>query len=183
LGERLPQLETIMVPARRIAVLIGKNGETRKEIEKKTKTKIKIDSKEQTVDVKSKEETGLGFYSALNIIKAIARGFSPEHAFLLLDENYYFEIIDLQEQFGKSKNRILQRSGRVIGTKGRMRKEIEETTECFVSVFGKTISVIGEMDKIETAKKAVKMLLEGASHDTVMRFLRKSETRIADFDL
>ncbi len=183
MGEPLSQFETVRVPARRIAVLIGKNGETKKEIEKKTKTKITIDTNEQTIDVESAEETGLGFYSALNIIKAIARGFSPEHAFLLLDENYYLEIIELQELFGKSKKRILQRSGRVIGTKGRMRKEIEETTDCFISVFGKTISIIGGLEKTGVAKKAIKMLLEGASHDTVLRFLRKSENRTVDFEI
>lgn len=179
----MSQSESIKVPARRIAVLIGKKGKTKKEIEKKTKTKIEIDSRENIVDVESKEESGLGFYSALNVIKAIARGFSPEHAFLLLDDNYYLEIIDLQEEFGKSKNRIQHRSGRVIGTKGRMRKEIEETTECFISVQGKTVSVIGEIDKIQVAKKAAQMLLDGASHDTVLKYLRKSEDRTPDFEI
>lgn len=176
------QFETVRVPARRIAVLIGKNGETKREIEKKTGTKISIDSKEGIVEVESKERAGLGFYSALNIIKAIARGFSPEHAFLLLNENYYLDIIDLEEQFGKSKKKILQRAGRVIGTKGKMRKEIEEATGCFVSVFGRTISAIGEVEALETAKKAITMLLMGATHETVLRFLRKSEIKTEEFE-
>jgi ribosomal RNA assembly protein len=177
------QFDSIKVPASRIAVLIGKNGETKKEIEEKTKTKILIDSEENNVEIESTEKSGLGFYSALNIIKAIARGFSPEHAFLLLDDKYYLEIIDLSEKFGKSKNKIFQRAGRVIGTKGKMRSEIEETTECFVSVQGKTIAIIGEMEKIELAKKAVTMMIEGATHDSVLRFLRKSEIRTEEFEL
>ncbi len=177
------QFETLKVPARRIAVLIGKKGETKKEIEKKTKTKISIDSSEQIVEVEGKEEAGLGFYSALNIIKAIARGFSPERAFLLFDDNYYLEIIDMREEFGKSKKRIMQRSGRVIGTKGRMRKEIEESTECFVSVQGKTIAIIGEIEKMAIARKAVRLLIGGATHETVLRYLRKSEMHTEEFEI
>ena len=41
--------EYLKVPKERIAVLIGKNGETRKEIEKTTKTKLKLTQKPETL--------------------------------------------------------------------------------------------------------------------------------------
>ncbi len=168
--------EFLKAPKDRIAVIIGKNGETRKEIEKLTETKIEIDSKTGEIDIQG--EDALNFYISLNIIKAIARGFSPEHAFLLKNDNYFFEIIDLKEELGKNEKLIQQKKGRVIGKKGKTRQEIEEKTNSFISVYGKTISIIGEAEAIEKAKTAVKMLLKGASHSSAESFLYQKEKEI-----
>jgi ribosomal RNA assembly protein len=170
--------EYLKIPKERIAVLIGKNGETRKELEKLTKTKIEIDSKTGEVDIQG--EKAIDFYISLNIIKAIGRGFSPEHAFLLKEEDYFLEIMDLKEIVGKNDKLIQQKKGRVIGKKGKTRKDIEEKTDSFVSVYGKTISLIGKQESIKKARKAIEMLLEGASHSTAESFLfeRKKEIEI-----
>ncbi len=165
--------EYLKIPKDRIAVLIGKEGKTRKEIEQSTKTTINIDSSTGDVDVEG--SNAINFYISLNIIKAIARGFSPEHAFELKDENKFLEIIDLKEVIGKNEKTIQIKKGRVIGKKGKTRKEIEEKTGCLISVYGKTISIIGKAEEIEKAKTAVSMLLEGASHSTAESFLYKKE--------
>ncbi|MBU2100818.1 KH domain-containing protein [Candidatus Micrarchaeota archaeon] len=165
--------EYLKIPKDRIAVLIGKNGETRKELQKLTKTKIEIDSKTGEVDVQGEEP--IDFYISLNIIKAIARGFSPEHAFLLKDENFFLEIIELKEILGKNEKLIQQKKGRVIGKKGKTRKEIEEKTDTFISVYGNTVSIIGKQEDIQKAKKVIEMLLEGASHSTAESFLFERE--------
>ena len=68
----------IKVPKDRIAVLIGKNGETKKEIEETTHSKINIDSGEGDVVVQGTDP--LMLFSTKNIIKAIARGFNPYDA-------------------------------------------------------------------------------------------------------
>ncbi len=170
--------EYFKAPKDRIAVLIGKKGETKTEIEKLTKTKIEVDSQTGEVDVQG--ENALNFYISLNIIKAIARGFSPEHAFALKNENYFLEIIDLKEKLGKNEKVIHQKKGRVIGKKGKTRKEIEEKTDTFISVYGKTISIIGKSEGIEKARHAIEMLLEGASHSNTESFLYKKEK---DFEI
>jgi ribosomal RNA assembly protein len=162
------------IPMERVAVLIGSNGKTKKELEKKTNTQIEVDSKTGEVEVKAREGNAINFYIALNIIKAIGRGFSPEHAFLLTDEQNALEIIDLTEVIGKSEKALKQKRGRVIGKKGRMRKEIEEKTSTFISVYGKSIGVIGRIEDIETSRRAILMLLKGARHKTVQDFLDKS---------
>jgi ribosomal RNA assembly protein len=167
--------EYLKVPQERIAVLIGKNGETKKEIEKLTETKIEINSKTGEIDIKGKNP--INFYISLNIIKAIARGFSPQHAFLLKNEDYFLEIIDLKEVIGKNEKAIQQKKGRVIGTKGKTRKEIEEKTDSFISVYGKTIGIIGKPEGIEKARAVIEMLLEGASHSTAESFLYKKEKK------
>ena len=77
------------IPKERIAVLIGKDGITKKHIESATKIKLKIDSKEG--DVFLEGEDALGLYSAREVVKAIGRGFNPEIALLLLKQDYMFD--------------------------------------------------------------------------------------------
>ncbi|MBU0636518.1 KH domain-containing protein [Candidatus Micrarchaeota archaeon] len=163
--------EFVRIPKARIAILIGKHGATKKDIEQKTKTKIIVDSEEGEVEIKSKIENTTGFYTALNIIKAIARGFSPEHAFLLLNENNALEIISLTDWLKGSEKELKTKRGRIIGKQGKARNEIEEKTNCFISVQGKTIAIIGDLGEIPKAKKSIEMLLHGARHSKVYDFL------------
>ncbi len=162
--------ETIRIPSGRIAVLIGKNGATRKKIASLTKCGINVDSKTGEVGVKEKG-SGKNFYNAINMIKAIGRGFSPEKAFLLLDDDVLLDILDIEDFLGK-KN-IEAKKGRIIGSRGKVREEIEKKTECHISVFGKTISIIGKTDEIGAARKAIEMLLEGATHKSVFNYIER----------
>ncbi len=174
--------ESIKVPKERIAVLLGKNGVSRKKIESLTGTKLSVDSKTGDVRLDGKEGN-LAFYNALNMIKAIARGFSPEKAFVLADEEYYLDLIDVSEVAGKSQKEIEAKKGRVIGKRGKARESIEKSTHCFISVYGKTIGIIGKADDVEKARKAVEMLLEGAKHTTVLGYLKRTELEARRFQL
>ena len=175
--------EFAKIPSQRIAVLIGKKGETKKDLEKQTKTKINIDSDSGEVVIQGKDAFQVHLTS--NTVKAISRGFSPEHAFLLLQENYYFDLIDLKDELGKSEKEINLKKSRVIGSQGKTRKIIEKETGCFVSVYGKTIALIGKAEEINFAKQAIEMLLKGKTHKTVYKFLFKKKAKefIPEFKL
>ncbi len=108
---------------------------------------------------------------AKNIITAIGRGFSPENAMKLSDVNNSFEVISLNEYSPKKK---ITQKARVIGTKGRTRKLIEQFTGCHVSVYGNTVSMIGGWESVDLAKQAIMQLLTGKSHSTVYKFLEKN---------
>ncbi|MEK6984393.1 MAG: KH domain-containing protein [Nanoarchaeota archaeon] len=161
----------LKVPKNRVAVIIGKEGSIKKEIEETTSTKLKIDSKEGDVFVSG--EDALGLYTAREIIKAIGRGFNPDIAKLLLKQDYIFEVVDLSEYVGKSKEAMLRLKGRVIGKEGKSRRIIEELTESKISVFGKTISIIGLPESAANAKQAVEFLLRGSAHSNVYRWLER----------
>lgn len=158
------------IPKERIAVLIGKEGITKKQIESATNIKLKIDSKEG--DVFLEGEDALGLYSAREVVKAIGRGFNPEIALLLLKQDYMFEMINMLD-YVKSKNHMIRLKGRVIGAEGRSRKTIEELTETYISVYGKTIGIIGFSENVAIAKKAVESLLSGSPHSSVYKWLEK----------
>lgn len=164
------------VPKERVGVLVGPNGAVRVRIEEKLNVKLKIDSESGDVEISlspnAPDPTAL--FRAKDIVTAIGRGFSAEHAFILLDnEDALFEVIDLHESVGKSEADLKRLKGRVIGKEGRTRSLIEELAETHVSVYGHTICIIGEGEQIEIAKQAIRMLLHGSLHSTVYRFLHK----------
>ncbi len=161
----------LKVPRNRVAVIIGKEGGIKKEIEESTGTKLTIDSTEGDVFVSG--EDALGLYTAREIIKAIGRGFNPEIAKFLLKTDYILEVVDLAEFVGKSKEAMLRVKGRVIGKEGKSRMLIEELTECRISVFGKTISIIGLPESAASARRAVESLLKGSTHANVYKWLER----------
>lgn len=159
----------IKIPRERIAILIGKKGEVKRQIEEFTHTNLEIDSKEGDVSVSG--EDALALYSTREIIKAIGRGFNPDIAMLLTKQDYGFEVITLPE--ADKKNHLTRIKGRIIGTEGKTRRIIEEMTECFLSVYGKTVSIIGRSDTLHLARKAIEMIIKGSPHSGVYQWLEK----------
>lgn len=155
-------------------VLIGTKGEVKADLEDRTKTRISIE--DTSVTVETLNEDYLSELAATNVVHAIGRGFNPDIAFMLLQEDYVLEVIPLRDYVG-SVNAMERVKGRVIGEKGKSRKTIEELSEAYISVYGKTISLIGSYDAVDVAREAVLMLIEGARHATVYRFLEKSRSQ------
>jgi len=166
----------VRIPKERIGALIGPNGKTKREIERRTKTRLWIDSETGEVTVETKENP-LGGLQAFEIVKAIGRGFSPERAFRLFEENQYLDIIEIKEFVGDSEKAMRRMRGRVIGEKGKMREAIEQMTGAYVSIYGKTIAIIGDPDQIRAARTAIQMLLSGSEHSSVYRFLERERAR------
>ena len=160
----------IKIPKERIAVLIGTKGETKKILEKETKTHIDVDSREGIATLSG--DDALNLMTAKDIVKAIARGFNPNIAKLLLKTDYVFELISLNEVIS-NKNDMERMKGRIIGTKGKSRELIEELTETYISVYGKTVGIIGDMEKVSIARRAVGKIIEGSPHANVFKWLEK----------
>ena len=109
------------------------------------------------------------------VLKAFGRGFLMKDCLNLLDENYYLEIIDISLFAGKSKRRLGQLRSRIIGTEGKTKKILEKDSETKISIAGKTVSIIGNWDRILIAKRAIEMLLDGSLHTTVYRYLNQNK--------
>ena len=171
----------VKVPRERIGALVGPDGRVKASIEKKLSVRLRIDS--QTGDIQitltptAQDPTVL--FRAKEVITAIGRGFSPEHAFRLLeDDETMLEVIDLRETVGRSQSDMKRLKGRVIGKEGKTRRIIEELTEANICVYGHTISIVGEIDQVEIAKEAVRMLIRGSLHRTVYRFLHRKRKEL-----
>ncbi|MFH1398917.1 MAG: KH domain-containing protein [Candidatus Woesearchaeota archaeon] len=173
-------MHELRIPRERIAVLIGKKGETKRHLEELTGTRIEVDSKEGEVFIHG--EDALKLYSTKEIVKAIGRGFSPQNATKLLKEEYSFELIDLRD-FANSKEHLPRLRGRVIGSNGKARAAIEMLTSTTISVYGKSIGIIGEIQNVAIAKRALESLLEGSTHATVYTWLEKNRVEFKKKEL
>jgi ribosomal RNA assembly protein len=172
----------LKIPKDRVAVLIGKKGELKRQLEHATKTKISVDSEEGDVTITGKEPILL--YSCREIVRAISRGFNPEIAKQLLKQDYGIEFINLQD-YARNPNDYARLRGRVIGEGGKSRKTIEDLTFTHISVYGKTTGIIGPLEHIPNARKAIEALLSGRKHGTVYKFLerKRKEMRIRKNEL
>ena len=162
----------VRMPAERVGVAIGPQGEAKREIEERTGARLDFDSDACSVKVMPGEDP-VGALKAEAALKAIARGFSARRAFRLLDEDQFLEVIDVTDYAGDSDKAVPRLKGRVIGEAGKTRETIEHLTEAYVSVYGKTIAAIGTVEQLAVAREALEMLLSGREHSTVYRFLEK----------
>lgn len=163
-------MQFVNIPSERIPILIGSGGKTKRELEKLTKTKITLDDSSVSIEGDPIKE-----WIAKDIVKAIGRGFSPEKALMLLADDTILEIIQLADICGNSQKSITRLKGRVIGEQGKSRRVIEEITDTYVSVYGRTIAIIGSFDEVFSAKDAIVKLLQGSRHSNVYRFLERSK--------
>ena len=83
-----------------------------------------------------------------------------------------------KEVVGKSQFDMKRLKGRIIGKKGKTKEKIEELTEAEVSIYGHTISIIGDTDQADVARGAIRMLLWGKQHRTVYGFLHRKRREL-----
>ncbi|MBU4301086.1 MAG: KH domain-containing protein [Nanoarchaeota archaeon] len=164
----------IKIPEKRIAVLIGTKGATKKALEKAFNCKLRISS-EGDIEI-SASDTAMAL-RAKEAVTAIARGFSPEHAMILTDEEHVLEIISLIDYAGTSEKALERFRSRLIGTHGKARANIEEISETHISISGKTVAILGAPENVKQARDAIELLLSGKTHKTSYLFLRKQKER------
>lgn len=166
----------VKIPKDRVGVLIGPEGKTRRNIEDRLSVQLQIESDSGDVTVtlaKDAKDPSL-LFKTKDVVTAIGRGFSPEHAFRLIrDADAILDVIDLRTVFGRSESDIRRIKGRIIGMNGKTRRTIEELTDTNVAVYGHTVSIIGTFDQIQVARNAVQMLIDGSQHHSVYRYLQK----------
>ena len=157
--------EEINIPEERKGVLIGKDGTTRNEIQNRSGTTIEI---RDSVTIEGDDP--IMVMKATEVVRAIGRGFAPEKAMLLFNDDYELRVVTLQGESDKAVKRLM---ARVIGRKGATRKILEHDTNCLFSVYGKTVSIIGKSDEVGPAESAIESILKGKSHGYVYAKLRK----------
>ena len=168
----------IRIPSDRIGALIGKSGKSKKLIEDKCSVNLDIDSEDGQVLVTS---TNVGEniepFKAVEIVSAIGRGFSPENAMRLLKGENSLHIIDLREFVGKSPEQIERIKGRIIGEGGKARLNMENLTSASITVYGRTVSIIGEPNQLRLAVDAISSLSNGSTHGPVYSKLESARRK------
>lgn len=180
------ELDPIRIPEDRIGALIGPDGETLEEIRERSGADVRVDS--ETGEVRIDDEDvydPLLTLAVQDVVKAIGRGFAPDKAFRLWQDDAYLDLVDLTQFVGDKANHLARVKGRVIGEGGRTREHIENLTNTHVAVYGKTVGIIGDADESAIAREAIELLVEGAEHSRVYSVLeeRRRELRARDLGL
>ncbi|MDD1767241.1 MAG: KH domain-containing protein [Methanomassiliicoccales archaeon] len=171
-------MRIIRIPKDRVGALIGKEGETKKFIEERSKVALYIDSEgEVTLDESAAEDPVMGMKVG-DIVKAIGRGFSPHRAFRLFDDDEYLDTIDIRDYVGKKTNNVVRMRARIIGSNGKTRRIIEELTGASISIYGSTVSIVANDLQLPIARTAIDMLLRGSEHATVYRYLERCRPQL-----
>ena len=169
----------VRIPKERVGVLVGPDGKVKQRIEDKFMVTLEVESESGGVTIVLSEKAGDPslLFKAKDTVTAIGRGFSPEHAFRLLrNDDEIFDFIDLRLVFNRSESDIKRVKGRIIGANGKTRKLIEELTGASVVVYGHTVGFIGTFERVDVARNAVQMLIDGSQHHTVYKYLQRKRS-------
>jgi len=156
-------IKNFKIPEERIGILKS----CTRELKEKTNTKIDVEGEGVKI-----EGEPLDVLKTEEIIKAVGRGFSPEKALELLNDEKILCIINLKD-YQHTEKSIKRVKGRLIGTDGKTKRRIEEMSGCMLSIYGKTVSIIADSEKISTIKEAIEMLINGSKHNKVYNYLER----------
>jgi len=155
----------VKIPKKQIYLLKKNNEKFKKHFEKITDTELELND-----EVSFETDDPVKAITIQQILLAFGRGFDMDVALNLLDDEYGLEVVDLKD-YTKSRSRLITIKGRIIGTNGKTKKTIEKFTDTKLAISGKTVSILGKWGQIPIARRAVEMLIEGAMHSTVYRWL------------
>lgn len=162
-------MEQILIPHKR-AELIDKK--LLAELRNRLGCRLELEENQITIDGEPYAE-----YNAKNVLTAFGRGFGLDKAYKLLNEDYFFEQINLKDMF-RSEDQIVRVKSRIIGTDGRAKEYIESVSGADIAIFGSSISLIGKIDEIKVADAAIRILIGGGTHKTAYRIMEKERTKL-----
>ncbi|WP_406660548.1 KH domain-containing protein [Methanolobus sp. ZRKC3] len=172
----------IKIPKDRIGAIIGPKGSVKQLIENKSTAELDIDSENGVVEIIQGDDP-VGAMRAEEVVKAIARGFNPEKTIDMLDDDLLMlDVIDISKYTSTPKE-LLRLKGRIIGKGGKTREISERLIGVKISVYGKTVSIIGTPEQNQVARTALEMLIEGATHGSVYSFLEKKRQEMLQSQL
>ena len=145
---------------------LGKILQNKKKIEEELK--VKIANKGKNIFIEGAPENE---FIALEILKAMNLGFSPENALLLKDEEIMLQVLSIKE-LTRRKN-LHEIKARIIGTHGKTIENIKKLSECEIALKNNEIGIIGNSEYIGEAIIALKSLIQGSKHGKVYARLEK----------
>ena len=114
-------------------------------------------------------------YFAEKAITALDFGFPFSIALLLEDEDAMLEILNIKDYTHKKDLEKIR--ARLIGTKGRTLRTLNELTKCYFEVKDNQVAVIGHPEYIKNAQEAVISLIQGSKWANVYAFLEKHQVK------
>jgi ribosomal RNA assembly protein len=170
-------MQHVKIPQDRVGVLIGEGGETMRRIEDEAEVRLDIDSENGSVGIETVGDP-VRALKGPDIVRAIGRGFSPDEALGLLDDEMaMLDLIDIKA-VARNESDLRRKKGRLIGEDGRTRELMEELTGASVVIYGSTLGAIGGPQQVKVVREAAEMLLDGAPHGSAYAFLERKHNEL-----
>ena len=138
----------------------------KEEIEKNLNVTITLVGKKALI-----EGASLNEYEAWNILDAISFGFSAKKALQLKESELSFKKINIKD-FTRRKNMYDVRA-RIIGKEGKVKRTIEDLSDCEMIIKDNMIGIIGYAESIDIVITALTNLIRGSKVSNVYNFLEK----------
>ena len=142
----------------------------RERLEKVLEVKITNKGKEITILGAPEDE-----YFAEKVITALDFSFPFSVALLVKNENNMFETLNIKDYTRKKDLEKVR--ARIIGTKGKSLRTLNELTKCYFELKDNRVGIIGEPEYIKNAQEAMIMLIQGSKHANVYAFLEKHQVK------
>ena len=170
-------MQHVTIPQDRLGALIGAGGETLREIEDRAEVRLNVDSETGSVEIETVGDPVTGLKGP-DIVRAIGRGFHPDDALTLLDDEMrMFDLVDVAA-VTRNQNDLERKKGRLIGENGRTRELMEELSGASVVIYGKTVGIIGSPKEVDVVRSAIDMILDGAPHGAVYSYLERQHNEM-----
>jgi ribosomal RNA assembly protein len=137
------------------------------------KIKVSLQPDKDKVIVKGSEYNE---FLVEEIILAIDFGFQIEDALLLKNEDFVLEFIDIKSHTRRRNLKDVR--ARVIGTKGKARKTIENLTGSVIVIKENRVGVIVDNNHLDATIQAIESLIQGSKHGNVFAYLEKQGVAI-----
>ena len=142
----------------------------RARLEKALGVKITNKGKDVIIDGAPEDE-----YFAEKVIVALDFGFPFSIALLVKDEDNILETLNIKD-YTKKKDLKMVRA-RIIGTKGKALRTLNELTKCHFELKDNQVGIIGEPEYIKNAQEGMISLIRGAKWANVYAFLEKHQVK------
>ncbi len=141
------------------------------QLEKKLNTKITIIGRQVTLTSKNP----LDEYEASIVLNAMNFGFSAKKALQIKEQEMLFRVINIKH-FTRKKN-LNEVRARIIGTKGKTKRTIENISNCHILIKDNEVGIIGNAEDIEEIITGVTNLIRGTKQSNTYRYLEKMNRR------
>ena len=138
-------------------------------LERELNVKIDIKGKYVRLDGEPLDE-----YEAYLVLDAINLSFPVKTAILLKDEEMIFKKINIKDFSRKKRLDIVK--GRLIGTKGKTKRVLEEISGCKIKIKDNFVGIIGPAESVEYTLTGITNIIKGTKQTNVYKYLEKINT-------
>lgn len=141
---------------------------------------IRMNLKTQTVEIRTCKETKNkdAIQKAEDFVRAFLTGFGADDAVVLVHmDNLYVDSFEIKDVRTLRNGHLPRAIGRMVGTDGKIKLCVENTTSTRIVIAGHKISILGSCSDIELARNALVSLILGKPPGKIYNRMKTAAAR------